>query len=631
MNIHIKAIVLLVCTYALRLNSQAEFSKWYFGVKAGLDFSTSPPTALTNGSLSTPEGCATVSDNMGNLLFYTDGITIYNSLHAPMTNSPMYGDFSSTQAAIIVKQPGSQSIYYVFTTSMGNPGHQYSVVDMALAGGLGSVTAMNNTIYLGTCEKQVAVRHCNGKDVWIVSHEYGTNNFRSYLLSPTGLTTSPVISAVGETLTGNGITGVGQIKISRDGRKLAVATATMSIPSSAGTGGFFLYDFDAATGVVSNPFRLVTTASISGNTGAYAVEFSPDGTKLFGVTSPGITSSYTCTLYQWDICSTSTAAIIASQYSMAMPGLGLGSLQWAIDGKIYLAASNQPSLTVINNPNASGTAMNLSVSSVGLGGKLSSLGLPNYINGFTRNVPAAVPSTVACQSVSFAAPAGVTFTSGCSTMPYAYSGYLYDFGEPSSGSANSATVANASHTYSGTGTYTVKVILYGSCTNDTIVQTVNVTSLSPQVNVTGITDICKGDRRIYTASGASTYQWSNNTTSASATLAPTTNTVYSVTGYSNGCSTTKTFTVNVGNCVGLDAYRRTVPFAIFPNPAAQTLNVQAETGGTLKMFDINGKLVLERPVKENTVLDITTLPDGIYTVTYSNPDGSWHSRLVKVE
>ena len=44
---------------------------WYFGDHAGLNFNTTPPTALTNGQLNTLEGCSSISDNAGRILFYT--------------------------------------------------------------------------------------------------------------------------------------------------------------------------------------------------------------------------------------------------------------------------------------------------------------------------------------------------------------------------------------------------------------------------------------------------------------------------------------------------------------------------------------------------------------------------------
>ena len=56
-------------------------TNWYFGSNAGITFNSGSPVALTNGVLITVEGVATISDNSGNLLFYTDGLTVYNRLH----------------------------------------------------------------------------------------------------------------------------------------------------------------------------------------------------------------------------------------------------------------------------------------------------------------------------------------------------------------------------------------------------------------------------------------------------------------------------------------------------------------------------------------------------------------------
>ena len=107
----IKSILFLLILLSASIHfSQNEFSKWYFGSYAGLDFSTSPPTILTNGALNTPEGCATVCDNTGSLLFYTDGTAIWNSTHTIMANGgPLFGNLSTTQSALIAKQPGTNS------------------------------------------------------------------------------------------------------------------------------------------------------------------------------------------------------------------------------------------------------------------------------------------------------------------------------------------------------------------------------------------------------------------------------------------------------------------------------------------------------------------------------------------
>lgn len=225
------------------IQCQNEFSKWYFGSFAGLDFGTVPPTILINGALGTPEGVATISDNNGNLLFYAQGDGIYNGTHSVMANGfGLFGSQSSAQAVTIVKQPGNANIYYVFTLGYAA---MYSVVDMNLAAGMGSVTVKNALLYNSTSERQVVVRHCNGRDAWVVSHEYGSNLFRSYLLNSGGVVLPAVLSNCGEILSGNGVAGIGQLKISPDGKKLAMATASASIPSTAGSGGFHLFDFDA--------------------------------------------------------------------------------------------------------------------------------------------------------------------------------------------------------------------------------------------------------------------------------------------------------------------------------------------------------------------------------------------------
>src|SRR6185436_4851256 len=95
------------------LLAQNETQKWYFGNKAGLDFSTNPPTVLTNGMMTTGEGCSSIANSAGNLLFYTDGITIWNQNHTPMANGTgLFGSSSTSQSGVIVKKPGSANIYY---------------------------------------------------------------------------------------------------------------------------------------------------------------------------------------------------------------------------------------------------------------------------------------------------------------------------------------------------------------------------------------------------------------------------------------------------------------------------------------------------------------------------------------
>jgi len=53
------------------LSAQHEFDNWYFGTNAGVSFVSGIPVNLSGGQISTNEGCSSISDGAGNLLFYT--------------------------------------------------------------------------------------------------------------------------------------------------------------------------------------------------------------------------------------------------------------------------------------------------------------------------------------------------------------------------------------------------------------------------------------------------------------------------------------------------------------------------------------------------------------------------------
>ncbi len=80
-------ISLLILLLAVQFSfAQMEGSIWYFGNNAGLDFSTGTARPFINSKLNTTEGCASIAGKDGQLLFYTDGITIWNKAHKIMAN-----------------------------------------------------------------------------------------------------------------------------------------------------------------------------------------------------------------------------------------------------------------------------------------------------------------------------------------------------------------------------------------------------------------------------------------------------------------------------------------------------------------------------------------------------------------
>lgn len=468
--------------------SQLEFSKWYFGNNAGLDFSTSPPSILTNGALTAPEGCATVCDVSGNLLFYTNGMTVWNANHSVMANgSGLFGDTSSTQGALAVQHPTNLAQYYIFTLAAegGSNGACYSIVDMSLAAGQGSVTLKNKQLYTPSCERQVAVRNCNGQWAWIVTHRLNSVHMASHFLMPSTTTVNATLSSqVNKIYKGNN--AIGQMKVSPDGRLIVLASGVNS-PSLNAPGGIDLFTINDA-GALTYSFTLLASTSMSAS--PYGVEFSPDGTKVYGITTPMSNGSNSSTLYQWDLCMNTPTAIITNQYSVTVPSGGCGALQKAIDGKIYLAINGSNSLAVINNPNAIGVSMQFSLNAVSLGTATCRFGLPNFINTYTVPPTALFNSTVTCDFASFAAPPSPTIEVGCSTYtinPYAYK---WDFGDAASGIANTATTATHTHSYSATGSYTTTLVIFNSCNSYTLSKSITIAPC------TGITEQSSAPRML---------------------------------------------------------------------------------------------------------------------------------------
>lgn len=323
--------------------AQGEANIWYFGSNAGLDFNGGPPIALTNGSLSTGEGCASISNSVGSLLFYTDGITVWNRNHFAMPNGTgLLGDPSATQSGIIVPKPGSQNIYYVFTVAATgfSDGLRYSEVDMNLDGGLGDVTEVKN-IALATpvTEKITAVKKANGIDFWVIAHDFSTTAFLVYSITSAGVNNTPVISNAGSV---DNLYGIGYLKASTDGSRLVQAIDYINIVD--------VLNFNNLSGVVTSDFSF--SPPINGLGGAYGVEFSPDRQRLY----VGVEGS--SNIYQYNLNLGTPSAIIDSETIIGTCSscLTIGALQIAPDGKIYIAKLIDQSLACIVNPDALGNA-----------------------------------------------------------------------------------------------------------------------------------------------------------------------------------------------------------------------------------------------------------------------------------
>lgn len=524
-------MLILYLFVLLPSQAQQQASVWYFGEKGGLRFTPGGPTVLTDGQMSSFEGVASIADDNGVLRFYTQGTRIWNRQHTLMPNGQgLLGNISSTQSAIIIPKLNDPQRYYVFAVAgFAEPeGLTYSIVNMNLDGGLGDVELKNVPLHAPVCEKITAVKHCNGHDIWVIVHAFNSSDYYAYLVTDTGIRV-PVISAAGRFVSsGQNFNVIGCLKASPNGKKLAAAHFAQGVD---------LLDFDNTSGVVSNGRSIyLPTEPYSAFPGPYGVEFSSLSTMLYisqeyfdnaDNQNFSIVLQYNTSFSTLDSIRNSKQVIYRKPASFSTSSFG--TLQLAPDGKIYMAETLKPALSVINRPDETGAACQFAYAQQSTehgNGGWSMYGLPAFIQSYFRP--------------------GFTVRGNCAgnhlffdykRAPHELA-LLWDFGDPASGASNFSTQDSCSHIFTQEGRYTVKLIRYTDCGSDTVVKTVSAGAAG--VNLGPDTAVCGVSQYTITpqlAGGSNySYLWQNGATTPTFTI--TQNGLYWVeaTNNNNGCT-----------------------------------------------------------------------------------------------
>lgn len=440
--------LLLACCLCFSVNAalaQLQNNQWRFGNGGGISFNSSPPTFVAGSAIATFEGSASVADRAtGNLLFYSDGVTVWGANNLPMPNGTgllggTVGLQSSTTAAVIVPVPGNANRYYLFTIDeqASNNGLRYNVIDMSLNGGFGDVVAgqKNIALFLTGSEKLQVVPNSTNDGYWVVTHDLPGNTFFAFAVTSTGVSTTPVSSTLGG-VHGN---GAGHMKFNRQFNRLAM-------------GNFFtnqieLFDFNNATGQFSN--FVGWTHSFPQNV-FYGVEFSPDGSKLYVSNLSQIT--------QYDISSGTSATIAATAFVVVNAVFGqIASLQLGPDHRIYI---NNGNIDVIACPDNAGASCGYQPAIFNTQASGGGYGLPTWVY-YNTDMPRMSAANGIVQRDS-CVESGSFFSLADTTKILSVS---WNFGDPTTGTNNTATGFNVSHVFSGAGTFTVTATLTTACGN----------------------------------------------------------------------------------------------------------------------------------------------------------------------
>lgn len=391
-KLYISFILLLVTSVAIKAQNKV----WYFGsyldggnkTSYGLDFTSGSPVQRNGESgMDYYESVSVVSDNDGNVLYYTDGVKLFDGSHQKMAGAPneLKGpkDGSSgtaVQGAYSVLKPGSQTEYFLFTSQGidgAANGFRVNRIDMSLPGNgtpanpLGELVSQDSLLRPNGSELMTAYGNCGSDTVWVITHAPNSYDFVRVLITSGGIQSVTTQNVPTPTATGTGFLsapGRGSMDINATGDRL-IFTAMTGI-------GSFICDFDKHTGDVSNPIEIKTPSAIfpppaTDTYQGYGCEFSPDGTKAYFCSMQ--TAWGTARVWQYDIAAGECFPVPNSD------NLNYGEIITGPDDKLYFGKVSQESRTtvgVMENPNNPVATVDFDPNAINFGGAAISYAMP---------------------------------------------------------------------------------------------------------------------------------------------------------------------------------------------------------------------------------------------------------------
>lgn len=463
-------------------------------------------SVAAGGAINTYEGISAVSDDKGNLLWYTNGRKIWTGVGAAATltysglltgneNGATGDKGSAVQGIMIIKHPLSVDEYYVFTSDDANSGSKnglnYWIVNSA--GIVQSGPTRLGTFV--TTEGISVTRHGNGIDLWVGVMETGSGEFNSYLLNCNGIDIAGSnLNQVGAP-TVSGQQDRGAVAFSHDGTKFAQAHPN-GWPNADQQ--VSVYDFDNTTGAITNGMHIANTGTIIA---PYDLVFSPDDSRLY------ISRQSALGIYYFDLSSGVKATITASFASTGI-STGFSAMEIGPNSVLYTTTGTNSSAIRAITPTGGGdlnTATTFSVADLpGTMGNARS-GLPIMYIPPTDSPEIQDPGAL-CDTD---APVDLSTVWDCSGLNAEASAHTYS--GPGITNANLGTFDPA---LAGIGNHEIIFTLSGACNlvDDTLFITVTscgCPDISPDLGVSR--KICKEQTFTLDAgTGLETYEWKEN-------------------------------------------------------------------------------------------------------------------------
>lgn len=374
---------------------------WYFGSRAGIDFSSGIPVADTNSQMTVLQGNATISDTSGNLLFYTDGKTVWNKNHNIMLNGTGLGVgqyATPMDCSIIIPKPGENNIYYIFTVdgweNQFHNGLRYHVIDMIQDNGKGAVMQKNIQLFSPCSEQLGATKDSSGCGYWVASHELHSANFRTYHITTVGIDTTPIISTAGKDYgiaqQSYNLNGGYSLKFTPDGNRAGTGVYYGYVHGTDSSDYIDILKFNKSNGQFSSVVSIQMDTSLAANFG-----FSPNSQYLYYEDGWHLAKGW-----QNDISSGDATTILNSKTFIYSTGNNIGIAEdWQIgyDSKLYAICEIRDSVSVINNPNMQGNGCGFQKNIMSLAGRNPGTAMPKFVSNFLVNDTSSICTLIGIQ------------------------------------------------------------------------------------------------------------------------------------------------------------------------------------------------------------------------------------------
>ncbi|HPW60684.1 MAG TPA: PKD domain-containing protein [Cyclobacteriaceae bacterium] len=281
------AVLLTLASFNSIFAQDLSQHNWYFGNSInGIRFNrgTNVAQPVTNQAIPFARGGAAVATDpaTANLLFYTDGIRVYDACHLAMPNgNGLNGQPDANQPVAIAPMPGQTNRWYIFTNSANfTTGGSISQSEVDLnqfgnavfpAPALGVVGAKNVAMpgLSNRSEGMIVIPHANRIDFWLITHQNGSQNYSATLINATA--TFPTIVSSGVAFP----TSVANFSYHSQTGKIAVS------PQDPNTDALIL-NFDNSTGLITfDRFIFNSGLATSNGQSIYDIEWDPKGRYLY--------------------------------------------------------------------------------------------------------------------------------------------------------------------------------------------------------------------------------------------------------------------------------------------------------------------------------------------------------------